>query len=424
MVAQTQLEEHTCSAGWTSDPESVGMSEENLRGISPTINKFIDEKKIAGAVTIVARRGKVVHFDAYGMRHRELRAPMGTDTIFRIYSMTKPVVAVAGMMLYEEGSVSLHAPITDYIPELGGLKVAVNPDTEGLKLIDSTRDMSVFDLFRHTSGLPGSSRYLGLYSGGKFPMEALYMKARLHRLNECNLQEMVERLGTVPLLFQPGTQWHYSIAADVLARLIEVVSGLAFDKFLAERIFQPLQMKDTGFYVPPEKIDRFARMYGPAPSGGLKPIDAAEGGSGYTSETSFITQPKFLSGGGGLVSTASDFMRFCLMLTGDGFFDGVRLLKAETVEMMTRNQLPDDLLPIDRKPEGRGFGLGFAVRVKKLDTNPSPLGEYEWYGGAGTEFWISPQDALAVIVLSQQLPMQQLGQSLRPVIYAAIKERE
>ena len=423
-MAKAQLEEHIGSAGWPSDPDSVGMSAENLRRISPTIQKFIDEKKIAGAVTIVARRGRVVHFEAYGMRDREAQAPMDTDTIFRIYSMTKPVVAVAAMMLYEEGSVRLRAPITDYIPELGGLKVAADPDAEELELVDSIRDMSVFDLFRHTSGLPGSSRYLGLYSGGKFPMEALYMKAGLHRLNECNLQEMVERLGATPLLYQPGTRWHYSIAADVLARLIEVVSGLAFDKFLAEKIFQPLHMKDTGFYVPPEKINRFARLYGPAPSGGLKPIDAAEGGSGYTSETSFITQPKFLSGGGGLVSTAADFMRFCLMLTGDGFLDGVRLLKAETVEMMTRNQLPEGLLPIDRKPEGRGFGLGFAVRVRKLDANPSPIGEYEWYGGAGTEFWISPQDALAVVVLSQQLPMEQLGKSLRPVIYAAIKERE
>ena len=423
-MAQTQLEEHTCSAGWTSDPESVGLSAEDLQRISPTIRKFIDEEKVAGAVTIVARRGSVIHFEAYGMKHREARAAMDTDTIFRIYSMTKPVVAVAAMMLYEEGLLRLHAPVADYIPELGGLKVAVNPDAEELELVDSTRDMSVFDLLRHTSGLPGSSRYLGLYSGGKFPMETLYMKAGLHRLNECNLQEMVERLSAVPLLFQPGTQWHYSIAADVLARLIEVVSGLAFDKFLAEKVFQPLHMKDTGFYVPPEKIDRFACLYGPTPSGGLKPIDAAEGGSGYTSETSFITQPKFLSGGGGLVSTAADFMRFCLMLTGDGFLDGVRLLKSETVEMMTRNQLPEGLLPIDRKPEGRGFGLGFAVRVRKIDANPSPIGEYEWYGGAGTEFWISPRDALAVVVLSQQLPMQQLGQALRPVIYAAIKERQ
>ncbi len=419
-MAKAQIEEHTCSAGSTADPGSVGLSAENLQRISPTIQKFIDEEKIAGAVAIVARRGRAVHFEAYGMRHREVRAPMQTDTIFRIYSMTKPVAAVAAMMLYEEGSLSLNAPVSDYLPELGGLKVAVDPDAEELVLVDPIRDMSVFDLFRHTSGLPGSSRYLG----EKFPIEVLYREAGLQRLSECNLQEVVERLGTVPLLYQPGTRWHYSIAADVLGRLIEVISGLAFDKFLAERIFQPLHMKDTGFYVPPEKIDRFARMYGPAPNGGLETIDAAEGGSGNISETSFVTQPKFLSGGGGLVSTAADFMRFCLMLTGDGYFDGVRLLKAETVEMMTRNQLPAALLPIDRKPEGRGFGLGFAVRVRKLDTNPSPVGEYEWYGGAGTEFWISPSDALAVVVLSQQLPMQQLGRALRPVIYAAIEERK
>lgn len=419
-MAQAQNEEHTCNADWTADLKSVGLSAEKLQRISPTIQKFIDEEKIAGALTIVARRGRVVHFEAYGMRNREAQAPMQTDTIFRIYSMTKPVVAVAAMMLFEEGSLSLHAPVSDYLPELGGLKVAVDPDAEELVLIDSIRDMSVFDLFRHTSGLPGSSRYLG----EKSPIEVLYREAGLQRLSECNLQEVVERLGTVPLLYQPGTRWHYSIAADVLARLIEVISGLAFDKFLAERIFQPLHMKDTGFYVTPEKIDRFSRLYGPARDGGLETIVAAEGGSGNISETSFVTQPKFLSGGGGLVSTAADFMRFCLMLTGGGFLDGVRLLKAETVEMMTRNQLPEALLPIDRKPEGRGFGLGFAVRVRKIDANPSPVGEYEWYGGAGTEFWISPHDDLAVVILSQQLPMQQLGKVLRPVIYAAIEERE
>ena len=417
-MAQAQNEEHTCGAGWAADPESVGLSAEKLQRISPTIQKFIDEQKIAGAVTIVARRGRVVHFEAYGMRHREAQAPMQKDTIFRIYSMTKPVVAVAAMMLFEEGSLSLHAPVSDYLPEMGGLKVAVDPDAEELILVDSIRDMSVFDLCRHTSGLPGSSRYLG----EKFPIEVLYRDAGLQRLSECNLQEVVERLGTVPLLYQPGTRWHYSIAADVLARLIEVISGLAFDRFLAERIFQPLHMKDTGFYVPPEKIERFSRLYGPALDGGLETIVAAEGGSGNISETSFVTQPRFLSGGGGLVSTAADFMRFCLMLTGGGFLDGVRLLKAETVEMMTGNQLPEALLPIDRKPEGRGFGLGFAVRVRRIDANPSPVGEYEWYGGAGTEFWISPRDDLAVVILSQQLPMQQLGKALRPVIYAAIKE--
>ena len=419
-MAQAQISELTCRTGCTAHPESVGLSAETLQRISPTIQKFIEEEKIAGAVAIVARRGRVVHFEAYGMRHREVQAPMRTDTIFRIYSMTKPVVAVAAMMLFEEGSLSLHAPVSDYLPELGGLKVAVDPDADELVLVDSIRDMSVFDLFRHTSGLPGSSRYLG----EKFPIEVLYREAGLQRLSECNLQEMVERLGTVPLLYQPGTRWHYSIAADVLARLIEVVSGLAFDKFLAKRIFQPLHMNDTGFYVPPEKIDRFSRLYGPAPNGGLETIVAAEGGSGNISEASFVIQPKFLSGGGGLVSTAADFMRFCLMLTGGGILDGVRLLKVETVEMMTRNQLPEALLPIDRKPEGRGFGLGFAVRVRRIGTSPSPVGEYEWYGGAGTEFWISPHDDLAVVILSQLLPMQQLGQALRPIIYRSIEERK
>jgi CubicO group peptidase (beta-lactamase class C family) len=405
-------------SGLTAAPHELGLSAERLKQISPTVQKFIDEEQLAGAVTIVARRGKIAHFKAYGMMELEAQRPMQKDTIFRIYSMSKPFAAVGAMMLLEEGKITLDAPAAEYLPELDGLKVTEDADTEEVTLVAAERELTVRDLLRHTSGLPGSNRYMD----GKTAVDKRYRKAGLHRLSECNLQEMVERLGTIPLLYQPGTKWHYSIAADVSGRLIEVVSGQSFDAFLSERIFQPLGMADTSFYVPAEKMDRFAGIYGPKPTGGLMRIDAPEGGTGNLSKTSFIKPPKFLSAGGGLVSTATDYMRFCLMLSNKGTLAGKRLLKAETVEIMIRNQLPLNLLPISREPAGRGFGLGFAVRVEKIDSEPSSVGEYEWLGGAGTEFFLSPRDEMAVVTLSQQLPMCQLGRTLKPIIYGAIDE--
>ena len=262
---------------------------------------------------------------------------------------------------------------------------------------------------------------------GNTAVDKLYRKARLDCLHECDLRELVERLGTIPLLYQPGTKWHYSIAADVLGRLIEVGSGQPFDCFLAERIFQPLGMTDTGFYVPAEKIDRLAGMYGPKPTGGLQTIDAPEGGTGHISKTSFIKEPRFLSAAGGLVSTAADFARFCLMLSGKGTLSGKRLMKAESIELMTRNHLPQHLIPLDKKPEDRygglGFGLGVSVRVQQTDWVPaSQIGEYGWIGGTSTEFWISPRDELVAITLAQHLPFSPLSHTVKPMVYAAITD--
>ena len=222
--------------------------------------------------------------------------PMQKDTIFRIYSMTKPIAAVGVMMLCEEGKLTLDAPASVYLPELSGLKVAQAPDADVFTPVEADREMTVQDLMQHTAGLPGAARYMN----GVTAVDKLYRTAGLDRLHECNLQELVQRLGKIPLLYQPGTKWHYSIAADVLGRLIEVASGQSFDQFLAERIFHPLGMVDTGFYVPGEKIDRLAGLYGPVPAGGLQTIDAPEGGTGHISKTSFIEKPKFLSGRRGI----------------------------------------------------------------------------------------------------------------------------
>ncbi len=257
-------------------PHEVGLSAKHLARISATAQQFIDDGQLAGAVTVVARRGRIAHLEAYGMMDIAANKPMQTDTIFRIYSMTKPIAAAAVMMLCEERKLQLDAPASTYLPELGGLKVAAAADAETLTLVEADQDMTVRDLMRHTSGLPGAARYMA----GQTAVDKHYREEGLHRLHECNLQEMVERLGRIPLLYQPGTKWHYSIAADVLGRLIEVVSGQPFDVFLAERIFQPLGMVDTGFYVPSEKNNRFARMYGPKSGGGLQITDAPEGGTG------------------------------------------------------------------------------------------------------------------------------------------------
>lgn len=405
----------------TAAPHKIGLSEKQLGCISATAQKFVDEERLAGAVTLVARRGKVAHFEAFGMMDVEANKPMQKDTIFRIYSMTKPIAAAAVMILCEKGKLQLGAPVSIYLPELGGLKVAKAPDAETLVVVESDREMTVQDLMQHTAGLPGAARYMA----GQTAVDKYYRKVGLHRLHACNLQEMIKILGKIPLLYQPGSKWHYSIAADVLGRLIEVASGQSFDVFLAEQIFQPLGMHDTGFYVPEEKIDRFAGMYGPKPSGGLQAIEAPEGGTGNVSKTSFKQKPKFLSAGGGLVSTAADFARFCLMLAGKGTLAGKRLMKVESVELMTRNHLPEHLIPLDKKPEtryaGLGFGLGVSVRVQQTDWIPdSQVGEYGWIGGTSTEFWISPRDELVAITLAQHIPFSELSEKTKPLVYAAI----
>jgi len=395
----------------TATPEQVGLSAEKLQEARAAMQKLVDDKRIAGGVFAVARRGKVVQFETCGMMDIESGKPMRRDTIFRFYSMSKPITSVAAMILYEQGKIELDDPVSKYIPEFKELKVAADPDAEEITEVPARREMSVRDLMRHTSGLT-----YGVF--GNTAVDKLYRKTIQLSGQGDNLEEMAKKLASVPLLYQPGTKWHYGFSTDVLGRVVEVASCQSLDKFFAERIFEPLGMVDTAFYVPSEKIDRFATNYGPNPQGGLQPIDIPK-------TSRYTEMPTLFSGGGGLVSTASDYMRFCLMLLNKGEFGGKRLLKAETVEMMTKNQLPEQAYTIGNGDRaGVGFGLGFSVRVESSNGDSSSrLGEYGWGGMASTHFWISPNDEIAVVALTQHIPYSgQAENALKPIIYEAIPD--
>lgn len=393
----------------TASPEQVGLSAEKLAGTQAALRKLVDEKRIAGGIVVVARRGKVAQFEACGLMDIEAGKPMKRDTIFRIYSMSKPITTIAAMILYEEGKLELDAPVSKYIPRFEGLEVVIDPADEQVATAPAEREMTVRDLMRHTSGLT-----YGIF--GDTNVDKLYRKSIQLGGNRSTLEEMTDNLAAIPLLNQPGTKWHYSVSTDVLGRVVEVASGQNLDTFFTERIFEPLGMEDTAFYVPTEKMHRFATNYGPDQQGGLKPIDKPE-------TTRYANKPTFFSGGGGLVSTASDYMRLCLMLFNKGKLGDTRLLKRRTVTMMTRNQLPDEAYPIGTGGRaGVGFGLGFSVRVERSnEVAASRIGEYGWGGMASTHFWISPRDEIAVVVLTQHIPYSGRAENaVKPIVYEAI----
>lgn len=384
-----------------------------LKGkVNAALQQFIDEQKRAGLVVAVARHGKVVQHEAVGLQDLETKAPMTRETIFRIYSMTKPITSVAAMQLYEQGKLKLDAPVSQYLPEFADLKVVDNPHSQEISTIPCQRPMVVQDLFLHTAGLT-----YGFFSNTN--VDKLYRKTLNSPPPGAVLHDMIEAMGDLPLVYQPGTKWHYSYATDVLGYVVEKVSGLPFDRYLKEQIFDPLGMIDTGFYVPAEDLSRFATNYGPRTEGGLRSIDLPHA-SKYAKKTTFF------SGGGGLVSTASDYMRFCLMLLNKGQLDGQRILKPQTVELMIKNHLPPALMPIAfgiEKRHGVGFGLGFSVRVEQTDWEAaSRIGEYGWGGAASTHFWTSPKDGIAVVVLGQYMPYNdEVERALKPIVYDAIQ---
>lgn len=378
--------------------------------VTDAMQTFVEAKKVAGSIAIVSHRDQIVYFDAVGKRDIANDLPMQRDTIVRIYSMTKPITAVAAMMLVEEKKLGLDDPVHKHLPELKDVKVLDINDNGDLELEEPQTEMTVRDLFRHTSGFT-----YGVF--GDSSVDKQYRAAKVLD-RDSTLAQMVTKLSKLPLLNQPGTKLNYSVSSDVLGRIVEVVSGSPLDQFFDARIFQPLKMVDTGFSVPDEKLGRFSDNFSRNPSGGLVVIDAAD-----TSD--FRKPPKLLSGGHGLVSTAGDYMRFCRMLLNEGQLDGKRLLREETVAEMSRDQLPAAAFPISilgQVRAGVGFGLGFSVIVDKTDhTAADRLDEYGWGGAASTHFWISPQDDLAVVVLTQFMPYTpQMEVAVKPVVYRAI----
>lgn len=385
-------------------PDAVGLSAAKLAEVKSVVTGLIKDEKIAGATVLVARQGRVAMFDTFGMMDRKAGKPVKRDTIFRIYSMTKPITSVAVMMLLEDGKLKLDAPVADYLPALKKMSVY----NEKGKPTSPKRPMTVRDLLRHTAGLT-----YGFF--GNTPVDKMY-RAQKVLDRSGSLKSMVKKLGGIPLLYEPGSRWHYSVATDVLGALVEAASGQTLNAFFQKRIFTPLGMTDTGFSVPRDKLHRFAACYGPKLGGGLRLVDEP-------AKSEYLEKPGMASGGGGLVSTASDYYRFCQMLRNKGSFNKVRLLKPESVEQMTRNQLP----PGVRRGFGLGFGLGFSVRTRpglRRKAGASPAGEFGWGGAASTHFWLSPKDDLVVIALSQRRPYSaQLENAVKPLIYQAIKRQ-
>jgi len=387
-----------CATGLPSAaPESVGISSERLMSIAAAVRDGVDKRELPGAVVLLARRGKIAYFQSFGFRDSVANAPMTSNVIFRMASMTKPITTAAAMMLVDEGRLNLTDPVSLHLPEFKSLMVGVErTDAAGnarLELEPVLREMTVLDLMRHTSGLT-----YGFI--GKSQVKDRYNAAKVTELSQSNA-EMAAKLARPPLQNQPGTVWDYSMSTDVLGRVVEVVSGMELEQFFAQRIFKPLGMTDSGFWVSdPAKQARIAAAQAD-PATGIQPVLPDK------------TVKSWQSGGGGMVSTAGDYARFCQMLLNAGELDGVRILSSKSVELMTHDRLPAGIptnsskIPVIdvRQEAGNGFGLGFMVRTAE-GRNPirGNVGDYTWNGLFGTYFWIDPKEELVGIILLQTAP--------------------
>jgi CubicO group peptidase (beta-lactamase class C family) len=402
---------HAAAASLTvSKPEDVGISSERLQRIHPLIKSHVDAKDFAGAVTLVARKGKVVHFEAQGFTDFESNRPMRTDTLFRMASMTKPITAVAVLMLMEEGKLILSDPVSKFIPEFKNPRVAVwnlpnDPRGAGVRLITADREITLHPLLTHTGGLAVST---------DGPAGEFFRQANLSA--PISLAEFSKRVGALPLNFQPGTQWEYSatVGFAVLGRVVEIVSGMNVDQFFRQRIFTPLGMSNTFFNIPPNRMGDVAPVYTATAQGLVK----------QTPPASLPPGVEFYSGAGGLTGTAEDYLQFCQMLLSGGQLHGTRLLSRKSVELMTENAIGDlDLAnyPVPGQ-DLRGYGFGLGVRVRK-DAGASgwlgSVGDYGWAGANGTYFWIDPKEELIGMVL-MATRVGRLRTEFPNVVYQAI----
>ena len=420
------------SALTLASPESAGMSKAAFDRIEDHLKRrYIDAGRFPGTQLVVLRRGKLVHSTVQGFADLERRAAMKDDTIFRIYSMTKPITSIAFMMLVEEGRVALDEPVHKYIPEWKNLGVFQAGIAPAFLTRPPSRPMLIVDLLRHTSGLTYGFQQ-------RSNVDAAYREMKIGEVEKAGtLQSMIEQLAKVPLEFSPGEAWNYSVSTDVIGYLIGLISGRPFEQFLKERIFEPLEMKDTDFFVPAGKAGRFAACYSASPQGAMT-FHASERKGDLTlqdapAKSTFLSPPSFISGGGGLCSTAADYLTFCRALLNGGELSGVRLVGPKTLALMTSNHLPGGrTLPemsrslfSEATYHGIGFGLGFSVTLDPAQTLiPGSAGEYAWGGAATTSFWIDPAEELIAIFLTQVLPSTAypIRRELRTMIYAAITE--
>jgi CubicO group peptidase (beta-lactamase class C family) len=357
-----------------------------LDAVKADMQARVDAGKLSGVVMMVAQDGEVLMNDAVGFQNVEDQVPMSTDSIFRIFSMTKPVVGTALMMLYDEGKFTLDDALEKHIPALAGMEVFVSQNDDGSYVTEPTdHAMTVRELMSHTGGLV----YTPPLSQG--PIANAYAEAGIMNLPNYTLAESIPKLGGIPLSYQPGTQWVYSISVDVQGYLVEVLSGKTLDVFLKERLFDPLEMTDTAFFVSADNADRFARQYRPKADGTLARTDSGM----------FLSKPKFLSGGGGLTSTAADYMQFSQMQLNMGMHNGMRLVSEEAIQLMRSNQLPDAVSGISQLYPGNVFGLDFAIVNDSAAYQGAPVGTHWWWGIAGSWFWIDPVENVVFIGMIQ-----------------------
>jgi CubicO group peptidase (beta-lactamase class C family) len=400
----------------------LGLSVQRLHRISEAFNAEVGDGSIPGAVVLVARRGRIAFFEAFGLQEPEKRSPMRKDSIFRIASMTKPVVAVAALMLMEEGRLALIEPVSRYLPELADLEVGIERiDAAGAKNLTfepARRAITVQDLLRHTSGLT-----YGIF--GDSSVQRLYRERKLMDAQQTNA-EMITKLATLPLAFQPGAVFEYGMSTDVVGRLVEVIAGVDLSRFIAERIAKPLGMIDTGFVLDAKQCSRLA----------LPQFDAASGAKSAQFAYDLAQPPKWFGGGGGLMSSAADYARFAQMLLNGGELDGARVLSRKSVELMTSNHLPpgtgfgtftEELGVAAPLPSyGQGYGLGLGVRTEKgLSPVPGSIGDFYWGGALGTYFWADPAEQLLAILMLQEANMAKrthYRSLLRNLVYQALTD--
>jgi CubicO group peptidase (beta-lactamase class C family) len=407
--------------------KTAGFAAGRLDRITEHLNRhYIESGKIAGCQTLVARHGQVAYLTSLGHADRERGKPMADNTIFRIYSMTKPITSVALMTLYERGYFQLMDPVSRVLPGWRDQRVWVSGEGAGMETVAPRRPVTFRDMLCHTGGLTYGNQLAALGAPeAAHPVDRVYAELGIRRAREETLADFVMKLGNVPLRYQPGERWMYSLSTDVCGALVEALSGKRFDEYLKETIFEPLGMKDTAFSVAADKLPRFAASYRRGADKQLQLLDDPQ-------NSSYAREPRFFSGGGGLVSTMADYHRFCEMLRRGGELDGARILGPRTIELMRQNHLEGgkDLTAMavgtfsETSNEGVGFGLGFATTLDQVAAGRLGPGDYFWGGAASTIFWVDPKEDLVVIFMTQLMPSRTFdfrGQ-LKNIVYSSIAE--